>query len=112
MYNGEATEDGSFAWDTRLHSPHQLELVKMESHSGDSERRVRVATEGYSLKKPILGTDPKMRRTFEVEPAGHGIFRLRPDRDLDRGEYCFVLASPSAVSGAEEDIVLFDFSVE
>lgn len=60
------------------------------------------------------GTDDKANIAFDFEKLGPGVYKVKPKKVLEPGEYCFLSAGATGAyaPGAAAANRLFDFSVQ
>jgi hypothetical protein len=73
-------------------------------------RRMAYGKVSHAFSQPIIGTDPKAMKIFNVEQAGPRAFRLIPDTELGPGKYCFFFNRPAFV--AKGDVTFWDFGID
>jgi hypothetical protein len=86
-------------------SPSEYSLVHLRV-DGDVRQFVIGRVQPYV---GVSGVDPKYAVAFDVEEMGDGIFRVKMVRDIEPGEYAFVLPG---TSGRTNTYQMYDFEVQ
>jgi hypothetical protein len=94
-------------WFRSASSPNEFLLVQLKSKETQRIRDFRIAKGNLFAQKN--GIDPKKTISFSIDYLGNDMYKIIPNKILEKGEYCFIYQSP--IENYRNQLV-FDFSVE
>lgn len=91
-------------------SPNEFVLVTLDVNKGKATREIETGKANLWVGTDA-GANNKSVKGFDIKDLGNGVFEVRPQEKLKKGEYCFFYQGTIPQGGYTNQAV-FDFSVQ